>query len=265
MRGEVVVGQVVEEEVEAVAGHEPAPDRGGIGVDRAGRAAEDRDRGAGHVRLEKVVEEEALRPEGRAGETREQRAMAGAPAVAGDVHGGRRQARVLERLVDRHRLRPEVLLVHVEDGVEDRAPGAGSADRGERGAVLDDTLLGAVVPDEVGDVVHVRVRAGCDRRQADRGQRREGGDAAAVAPVRGQEGERGRRSSLDRVLEDIGREAVDDDEDELLSRGQDCGGPHNGRGDGASRGRRGRRVRRPRGNRRLGRRRAPRGRARQRG
>src|SRR5439155_24778611 len=52
VRGEVVIGQVVEEEVEAVAGHEPAPDRGGIGVDRSGRTAEDRDRGAGYVRLE---------------------------------------------------------------------------------------------------------------------------------------------------------------------------------------------------------------------
>ncbi len=145
--------------------------------------------------------------------------MAGAPAIARDAHGSRRQARVLERLVDRHRLRPEVLLVHVEDRVEDRAPRAGRADRGERGAVLDDALLAAVVPDEMGDVVHVRVRAGCDRRQADRSQRRESGDAAAVTAVRGQEGERGRRSGFDRVLEDVGREAVDDDEDQLLAVG----------------------------------------------
>src|SRR4029079_7460937 len=93
---------------------------------------------------------------------------------------------------------------------EARRPRGGGGGGG--GAVLDDPLLLAVVPDEVRNVVHVRVRAGDDRREADRGQRRERRDAAAVAAVRREEGERRSSAGLDRLFEDVRRQAVDDDE-----------------------------------------------------
>ena len=217
---EVVVGQVVDEEVEAVAGDEPAPDEPGVGVDRAGRSAENRHRCAGHVGFEEVVEEEALRPVRRPDEPRDERHVRGPAAIAGDVDRGCGQARVLERLVDRDRVCAEMLLVHVVDRVEERPARAGGADGRERGAVLDQPPLAAVVPDQVRNVVHVRVRAGRDRRQADRRERRERRDPAAVAAVRGEERERRGAAGLDRVLEDRGGEPVDHDEDQLLALGQ---------------------------------------------
>ena len=63
----------------------------------------------------------------------------------------------------------------------------GGAQRGERRAVLDDAPLAAVVPDEVRDLVHVRVRAGGERREAHGRQRRE--DVESRAGTR-----RGRRA-----------------------------------------------------------------------
>src|SRR5205823_14882646 len=126
--------------------------------------------------------------------------------------------RFFERLVDRQRLRPQVLLVHVEDRVEDRAARSGGADGGEGRPVLDHALLFAVVPDEVRDPVHVRMRTGGNRGEADRGQRREGGDTAAIAAVGGEEGERRRCVTLDCILEDGGRESVDDYENQLPAR-----------------------------------------------
>ena len=73
MRGVVVVGEVVDEQVEAVARDEPAADRGRVGVDRAERAVSHRHRRAGAVALVERVEEEALRPEdgGHAGDRRQ--------------------------------------------------------------------------------------------------------------------------------------------------------------------------------------------------
>jgi hypothetical protein len=112
---------------------------------------------------------------------------------------------------------PEVLLVHVEDRVEDRAARPGGSDGRERGAVLDQALLAAVPPDEVRDLVDGGVRARRDRRETDRRERRERRDSAAVAAVVREERERGRRAGLDRVLEDVGRETVDDGEDQLLA------------------------------------------------
>ena len=64
----VVVRQVEEEEVEAVARDEPAADRGCVVVDRAGGAVPQRQRRARRVRLEQVVEEEALRAARGAGD-----------------------------------------------------------------------------------------------------------------------------------------------------------------------------------------------------
>ena len=138
-------------------------------------------------------------------------------AVAGHVHGGGCQACVLERLVDRDGLGREVLFVHVEDRVQDRAARARCPDRRERGAVLDESPLGAVVPDQVRDPVNVRMGAGRDRAQADRRQRREHRHAAAVRAVLREERERRCGSGGDSVLEHVRREAVDDDQDQLLA------------------------------------------------
>ena len=60
VRRVVVVGEVEEEEVESVAGHEPAAHRGGVGVDRAGGAIPEREGRARALALEEVVEVEAL-------------------------------------------------------------------------------------------------------------------------------------------------------------------------------------------------------------
>src|SRR5215211_7251906 len=59
--GEVVVGEVEEEEVEAVAGDEPASDGRRVGVDRADGPSSHRKRRSRHVRREEVVVEEAER------------------------------------------------------------------------------------------------------------------------------------------------------------------------------------------------------------
>ena len=77
--------------------------------------------------------------------------MARTAPVAGEVDGSVLQAFVLERLEDRDGLRREVLVGHGEDRVADRPARPARADGGEGGAVLDDPLLLAVVPDEVGN------------------------------------------------------------------------------------------------------------------
>ena len=101
--------------------------------------------------------------------------------------------------------------------IERRVPAARMA--AERRAVLDHTPLAPVVPDEVRDPVDVGLRARRDRREAHRGQRRE----RARCRGRSSRARRGRpargSSPFDRVLEDPGREAVDDDEDQLLAVG----------------------------------------------
>ena len=78
VRGEVVVGEVEDEEVEAVARDEPAPDRGGVGVDRAGAAAAHGERRARPVRLEEAVEEEAASARTRRGQAGDGRRGSGA-------------------------------------------------------------------------------------------------------------------------------------------------------------------------------------------
>ena len=212
MRGEVVVGQVVDEEVEAVAGDQPAADHGRVRVDGPLRPVADRDRRARPVRLEQAVVEEALGPVGDAPQPGNERLVRVPPSVARHVHGRRRVAGVLQRLEEGDRLRPEVLGVHVEDRVEDRAPRPGGADGAEGGAVLDEAPLAAVVPDQVRDLVDVRVRAGGDRGEADRRQRGERRGRTAVAAGAGERGQRG-QALLDCALEHRGREPVDDDED----------------------------------------------------
>ena len=121
VRREVVVGEVVDEKVEAVACHEPASDRGRVAVDRSLRTPEHGERRARRIGLEEVVEEEPLRAVGRNGQPGEGRQVRRAPAVARDVDRGSGEARVLERLVEGDCVRPEVQAVEVDDRVEDRA------------------------------------------------------------------------------------------------------------------------------------------------
>ncbi len=241
VRGVVVVGEVEDEEVEAVAGDEPAADRRRVGVDRPPRPVAHRERRAGHVRLEEVVEEEAARAVRRTREEGHGRPVRMTPAVAGDVDRSGRQARVLERLVDGDCAAAEVARVEAVDRVDQRLLRPGRTHGAERGAVLDEPLLAAVVPDEVRDLVDVRVRPGRERREADGRQRREGRDRTAVAAVLGEQPQRGSRAALERVLQHRRRQAVDHDQDQFLSRGQGCAGRRTGRpgcdgGGGAGRG-----------------------------
>ncbi len=216
VRREVEVGEVVHEKVETVARHEPAPDRSGVCVDRPADAVAHRERGACRVGLEQAVEEEPLRTERRLRHPRKRRLVARSPAVAGDVHRAGDVTGVLERLVHRHRVLREMLLVHVEDRVGDRLRHPRCAQSSERRAVLDDALLAAMPPDEMRDVVHAGPGAGRDRREADRRERRKDRRRAAVHAVRGEERERGCAAAFDRTLEAGGRQPVDDDQDELL-------------------------------------------------
>ncbi len=157
MRGVVVVREVVDEQVEAVARDEPAADRGGVGVDRAERAVAPGDRGARSVGLVDAVEEEPLRPvDGR--EARDRGQMPVPATVGRDVDRRGRQPRPLERLEDRLGAAREMALVEVDDRVAEALDEPGRAHRGERRAVLDEALLLAVPPDEVRDPVHVGVR-----------------------------------------------------------------------------------------------------------
>ena len=73
--------------------------------------------------------------------------------------------------------------------------------------------LAAVPPDEVRDVVDVRVRARRDRGETDGRQRRERRDRPAVGARSGECRERRRGTVADRVLEGRRRQAVDDDQD----------------------------------------------------
>ncbi len=220
VRGVVVVREVVDEEVEAVPRHEPAADRDGVGVDRSARPVAHRERCAGRVRLEQVVEEEPARPVGRTSQEGNRRAVLVPASVAGDVHGGGRQPGVLQRLVEGHRVLAQVAVVEPVDRVDQRLPRACCQHGAERRAVLDEPLLSPVVPDEMRDLVHIRVRSRRERREADGRQRREGRDGAAIAAVLGEQRERGCRLALERVLEHRRRETVDDNEDQLLPDGQ---------------------------------------------
>ena len=213
---EVVVREVIDDEVEAVASHQPAADTCRVRVDGAALATTPRERRARPVRLEEVVEEEAARPVHGAPEAGDVRDMAVPAAVARDVDRAGDEARVLERLVDRRRVAREMALVHVDDRVDDRLREAGFPERRERRAVLDDPLLLPVPPRERRDVMNVGAGARRNRAEADRREGREDGGRAAVLAVRGEVGERGCATALDGVLERLRRHPVQDDQDELL-------------------------------------------------
>ena len=143
--------------------------------------------------------------------------MPGAAAVAREVDRAGLEARVLQRLEHRRRVRRDVLAAHAEDRVPDRLARSHRPHGGERGAVLDDPLLAAVVPDEVRDVVDVGEGARRDRREADRRQRGEHARPSPRPAGFGDRGEGGQASCGEPLLERLRRQPVDDDEDELPS------------------------------------------------
>ena len=215
VRGVVVVGEVVDEQVEAVPRDEPLADRRRVGVDRPERAVEKRDPGAGLVGLVEAVVEEPLRPVHRR-EAGDRGDVAVPAAIGRDVDRGGREARALERLEHRLGALQQMALVEVDDRVAHALDDPGGAKGGERGPVLDKAFLVAVPPDEVRDAVLVPVAAGRDRGEADRRQRREGGDGPAVAAVLEQEPERGCIGRFQHGR----REAVDDDQDDRFGSHQ---------------------------------------------
>ena len=215
MRGEVVAGEVVREEVEAVARHQPAAHGRRIRVDRAGTTAANGEGRARPVRLEEPVEEEALRPVHGTLQPRQHRQIAVPAAIARDVHRAGDEPGILERLVDRGRVFREVPLVHVEDRVDQRLRESRCAQGGEGRAVLDDPALPPLPPDHRGDAVHARPGAGRDRGEADRRERREDRGRLPVVAVLGEVRESRRASAVDRSLECRRGHPVDDDEHEL--------------------------------------------------
>ena len=120
MRGEVVVREVVDEDVEAVARDEPAADRSGVRVDRPGGTVAHR-RAAHRSRPTRTGcrrrTGEARAPYGRPAASTDARAA----AVAGEVDRGRDEPGVVGRLEHRDGAAPEMLAVHVDDRVAHRA------------------------------------------------------------------------------------------------------------------------------------------------
>ena len=211
--GVVVVGEIEDEEVERVAGHEPPADRRRVRIDRSGRPVAPRERRAGAVGAEEVVEEEALRPP-NVTEEGQRRAVAGASPVRGEVDGCGAKAGVGERLEQRQGSRAEVLPVHVDEGVPQRLADPGGTHGAERAPVLDEPLLAPVVPDEMRNLVDVTVRARRDGREADRGERREDRRGAPIGTTGSKGGERRCLAGTDRAFEHRRSEAVYDDENQ---------------------------------------------------
>ncbi len=109
-------------------------------------------------------------------------------------------------------------MVQVDDGVVDRLLGALDEGCLERRPVLHEALLATVIPLQRGDARAVGPGAGRDRREADGRQRREGRDGAAEISALDEHPEVRSRPAGDRRRERVRREAVDDDQDELLPR-----------------------------------------------
>ena len=205
-----------------------APTHAGVAVALARHP--ERRRAAGVARVEQVRVEELARPVDRMAElrglgdapvdARPRRLVAGASAVDQPGGAGRAQPGVVEVLEDGLAAPAQVRHVHVVDRVEERAHDPEGARGLERRAVLDVALLAAVVPVHRGDVVLAGPAPGGDRRGGHRRDRRERGHAVAhVGPALAQRRERRRAALLDREVEHVGLERVDDRQDELLGLG----------------------------------------------
>ena len=214
MRGVVVVREVEEQEVEPVARHEPAPDRRGVRVDRPTRTVPERERRAGPVGPEEVVEVEPLGAV-HGVEQRDSGTVERAAAIRREVDRRGAVAGVGERLEERYRVPPQVLGVHPHKRVPERASQTRRAGGAEGRAVLDEPLLAAVPPDEVRDLVDVGMGSGRDRREADRRERGKRRRRAAERPALRERRQRRRRLCAERPLQHGRRQPVDHDEDEL--------------------------------------------------
>ena len=221
----VVVGQREEQEVEQVVLDQVGADAAGVLVALPGHA--ERRRAAGVARVEQVRVEELAGAVDRVAELRRlgdaavdagaRGVVAGAAAVDQPGGAGGPQAGVVEVLEDRLVRTREVRHVHVVDRVVERAHHAERARRLERRAVLDVALLAAVVPVHRRDVVLAGAAAGGDRgarHRRHRGERRQA--VADVGAAVAQRGQRRRAALLDRQVEHVRLERVDDREDELL-------------------------------------------------
>ena len=223
MRRVVVVGEVVDEEVEPVARHQPAAGVDRVAVDGAGRAGANGERRPRLVRLVEVEEEEAARavdglvPAVAPRELGKPDAVARAASVAREGDGAGDEPGILDRLEHRRRLGREVRGRHVEHRVTNHSPDAGREHRAERRAVLDHPLLLGVPPDDVRNAVHVRPAPCRDGAQADRGDGRERAHPARVLALRSEVGQHRQPSVLDPSLQRGRREPVDHAEDELLA------------------------------------------------
>jgi hypothetical protein len=225
MSGGIRLWQVEEQEVEAVSCDEPSPYGRCVRVILAADA--EAGRRAGALGGEELAEVELARAVGGVHEARaareacEHRVLERVPhatAPDGEVDRGRDHAGVLDRLEDRGQLGREVDVVEVHDGVVHRLLGALGERRLERRPVLHEALLAAVVPLQRGNARAIGAGPGRDRREAHRRQRGEGRDGLAEVPSLEQHAEVRSRATRDGRGERVRREAVDDDQDELLPR-----------------------------------------------
>ena len=225
MPGRVGLGQVEQQEVEAVARHEPASHCRGVRV--VATADAEARRSARALGREQLAEVELARPVGRvheAGAPREAREhrvlerVAHPPAPDREVDRCGDHARVLYQLEQRPQLGREMDVVEVHDRVVDRLLGALDERRLERGSVLDEPLLAAVVPLQRRDPRPVGSGAGRDRREADGRERRERRDGLPEAAALDEHAQVRRGTARDGGCEGVRREAVDDDQDQLARR-----------------------------------------------
>ena len=225
MRVGVVVGQREQHEVEEVVLHEVRPHAPGVAVALARHP--ERRPAAGVARVEEIRVEELARSVDRMAElrglgdapvdARPGRLVPGASAVDQPRRAGRAKPRVVEVLEHGLSAPAQVGHVHVVDRVEERPHDPEGARGLERRAVLDVALLAAVVPVHRGDVVLGGPAPGGDRRGRHRGDRRECGHAVAhVGPALAQRRKRRSAALLDRQIEHVGLERVDDRQDQLF-------------------------------------------------
>ena len=207
--GGVRLVEVEEQEVESVPRHQPAADVPAVPVDGA---AEVPGR-AGVVGCEQLAEEVPARtvdgvddpqPPGQLARRRPRDRVAHPAAADVAVDRGGHQAGVLERLEQRLDGVRHVHEVEVDEHVLDHLPGALGERRREGRPVLDEPPLVAVVPGHAGDARARRVRAGDQRGQADRRQRRKCRHAGVgTRPQRLEAFDRRRRPGGDRAIEEL--------------------------------------------------------------
>ncbi len=206
----VEVGKVVEEEVEGIGADEMSGNRGAVGVDRARLARSKRKRRRNALRFVEVEEEELrrathrLEPAAAAQETRNADLVLDRAAEAGECHGRGNEPRPLERLEDRLDPRREVTAGHLDHRVAPDAQRARGEYRTRRGAVVDNAILVAIEPGDVGNPVPGRRLSGGDRREAHRRHGRKNAHGARVLGTICERREIGELARIELALEQVG-------------------------------------------------------------